>query len=717
MRIALTLAAGFAASWGGASWLPADERSALGAVLVVLPLVLALFEVVRQLLAAAPPSGLERLLGAGWLATALGIDRLGVRFGEELLFAALLLLVAVRVGALLPGLRRRFGRGGRGGRWPFFLLPLAVGLAVAPWSDRARAPNGDEPYFLLLAESIASDLDFDLSDEYRNRIGSERFGRPIEPQPGDFEGADGTRRSRHESLLVFYLVPFWIAGGTLGCRIGMLLLWAALSERLVAMFRALQLPAGGAFRAWAATLFAPPLALFATQIWTEVPAALAVAIAIESWASARRVEPRRARRSYAAFALALVALPLLKLRLAAIAIPIAAARLLERGRRLPASGGLLAIAALVAFVLSRNRATVGRPLGVYSWSDLPVFDAPPVEYLLHGVGLFFDLAFGLLALAPIWIYVLVGIGHLVREGGVARTAFVAAFPYLLLLVSLDAWYGGWSPPFRYGVALLPILAVALAHALPAAGRSGSALLWRVLATATLLATVAVWVEPTWGTSFADGRSRLADALAGPFAADLVRLLPSAVRPRLATLVVPLVALALVVVARRIALPRRLGVIPLAATAILVLGASALVAGHRLPLRVVEAEDPWLGEPGAALRPERWAMDRGQQRAGRRLEPGGPPLEFTPIAGGDRVVIRIVDRIDPTAADRALLVVSSSGAGELYRRELGPGGSWTTEALPEMVWREGERLRVEVRPAIADRPATALIVDRVELEWR
>jgi hypothetical protein len=714
MRGPIAIAWGALASGGAALLLPGVERSALRATLAALPLAVALLGAAGAALGARRTSNGERLLGAAWLALALHAEELGVPFAGESLAAALALLLGWRVARLLPALLRSRARGGP--RWPFAALPFAVGVALLPWIHRAAPPNGDEPYVLLLAESLVSDGDFDLADEYRDGVARRFTARPIAPQPGDPVDARGGQRSRHESLLVVVLAPFWKLGGAGGARLAMVALWALLAERLFALLLAAGIATRGAVRAFALSTFAPPLALFAPQIWIEVPAALAVAVALERWARLRGAR-ESAGRDEAAFAAALVVLPLLKLRLLALALPLLLARLAERRRRGAALLGAGALAALVGLVLERNRRLTGSVLGVYELDDLLAFEIAPTTALLRLDGLLFDLAFGLLAAGPLWLLALGSLPALRARAGLFRRALGAALPYLGLLVAVRIWYGGWCPPFRYGIVLVPLLALALGAALARrAGRAERLLGW-TLGLATALLGLATAVEPGWATSFADGRSRLLDLAAAPFAADLARLLPSAVRPRAATFVAPLLALALLALARR-ARGRRLPAPELGGAAcLLALALAGLAAAHFVPTRVAEAEDPWVNRGAGELYPDRWTVDRTLVPGGRTLAAGGAPLVVRPVAGGARARITLRYRIHAESGDRALFLAALEGSGEIRRRTLGPRGSWTTETLPERAWRAGEALVLSVLPAASDRLDAAVVVDRVEFSWR
>src|SRR5207245_8075397 len=65
-----------------------------------------------------------------------------------------------------------------------------------------RTPiDGDEPYYLLMTESMAHDRDLDLSNQYRDLKHSATGRTDLVPQLGDVSGPHGEQYSRLEPLL------------------------------------------------------------------------------------------------------------------------------------------------------------------------------------------------------------------------------------------------------------------------------------------------------------------------------------------------------------------------------------------------------------------------------------------------------------------------------------------------------------------------------------
>jgi hypothetical protein len=295
------------------------------------------------------------------------------------------------------------------------------------------------------------------------------------------------------------------------------------------------------------------------------------------------------------------------------------------------------------------------------------------------------------------------------------------------LAAMIPWAGQVSEAFLHATAvidlcggvgvLLPALTVALGFVLARKARRAELLFGWTLGLVTVLIGLATIAVPGWATSFADGRSRLVDLAAGPFAADFARLLPSVLRPRPAAWIVPSVAIAALWIASRDR-RRRLRLPQLAATScIFALFAAGVVAANRLPTRIAEAEDPWVARGNGTAYPDPWTVDRTLYAGGLSLPAGERALELHPVPGGERVTIRLVYRAHPDLGGASILVVSSSSAGELRRRALGAATGWITETLPERAWAGDERLLIEVIPADPTRLDAAVIVDRMELAWR
>ncbi len=717
-RALLQLVAALGASALLEGLLPQLASAGLRASLVLLPVPLALLAAVARAAPAGRARPLELAAGAAWFALALGHDNLGLPQSAPLVAALGLLLAGWRI--------LRLARALAGGlEWPgktldlvpFVLLPAAFYLLLLPWTASARAPNGDEPYYLMVAHSIAEDFDLDLADDYRDEAWRAFSDRPLEPQPGDPTGLDGEIYSRHEPALPLLLAPAYAVAGRFGAVLVMIALASLAAGRLVAVAR--QMPgvgARGAVAAWALFAFALPLPLYSQQIWVEVPAALLFLLAMEARLRLRAAAERARPADWLRLLVPLALLPLLKLRLLAIALPFALLALagIRRQRRLQIAL-VAAFALTVLAILVTNQILFGNPLKMHSVDDLALTSIPLERFLRGGLGLWFDLAFGLFAWAPLWLLALPAVARTLVRFEPLALELAAVAPYLLLTASRREWYGGFSPPFRYGLVVLPVLALVIARLLSTRlGRPARATT-TLLAAATLPLALVALALPTWTYHLADGSSHWLDRLGERYAGDLLRFFPSAVRPSSATWLVPLVVSAALLVAfsMRARWPRRPAAVGVAAA--LVAWPALLVAAHRLPSRIVELEDPWVDHRGGLPYPERWIVDRTRFRGGWILT-AGATASVLPVAGGKEVSLRIEwSHIRNTASPLSLEV--RGGERLLARLRPGAPGVWQTTELGPFAWTQGDRLALVGAAAAGLPTGNGLVIDRVELEWR
>ncbi|MFP5286126.1 MAG: hypothetical protein ACLGI9_10350, partial [Thermoanaerobaculia bacterium] len=244
--------------------------------LLILPLLLLGFSwvhrrAVRQGARPLSQAGTVAELAALGLLVLLVLARAHLNLGraEEAIAAGLALLLACRVARQARAFRPLLGE-----RLPdhlpavFFLLPLIAYVAVLPWSTAHRQPDGDEPWYLLITHSLAYDFDSDLTDNYAREDWRHFMDRPIQPQPGDPVGPEGELYSRHNEALPLALAPAYRLGGKTGALAMMAAFTAALAWATLRLVRR-YFPdhPGEALAAWAIFAFAPPVLLYATQVW------------------------------------------------------------------------------------------------------------------------------------------------------------------------------------------------------------------------------------------------------------------------------------------------------------------------------------------------------------------------------------------------------------------------------------------------------------------
>ncbi|MEM9290317.1 MAG: hypothetical protein AAGD01_01400 [Acidobacteriota bacterium] len=618
----------------------------------------------------------------------------------------------------------------------FFWLPLVAYLALAPWALSQRQPDGDEPFYLLVTHSLAYDFDARLGNNYDE--GHWRFfmERPIKPQFGDPQGPDGEPYSRHNELLPLVLAPAYRLFGKAGA-VAMMAAMTALLAWMVLRLGHHYVPKrpGETLLAYGLTAFAPPLLTYSSQIWTEIPATLLAAVALDRLhllvASGQGQGASSRRRDMVAFALPLLLLPVLKMRFMLLALPmLALAWWRARRHRLALTAVIAAVGFLGVGILVYNHFQYGNPLKIHTVEELALHERSSTDYAEGLPGLFFDSAFGLFAMAPLWLLALPALACLIASQGLSRRDLRLqrrlawdltwiALPFLLVVSPRGEWYGGWSPPFRYGLFLLPLLALLLVLPLSRRRFFGARYLLSFLALATLSLTLLWLAVPGWTYNFADGRTYLLDHASAQLGADVARFFPSSVRPRLATWIWPLgLAVGTIALWRwRPRLSRSSGAAaPLAAATLVTLMALIPVGARLLPTTVAEAEDPWVHHRGGHLHPERWVVERTRYRGGWTLRPR-ESMEIPVVTGGKQVKIRLDVRLVKNS-EWPIALTLRQGSTPLARWQGEDPGPWHHLSLGPFPWRDGEALSLAVAspsPPLAGE-LNGIVIDRVQLEW-
>jgi uncharacterized membrane protein len=349
------------------------------------------------------------------------------------------------------------------------VLAFAAGAAgiVVPATHGTRT-TADEPQYLLTAISLAEDGDLDIADEL-----AEGRWRPFHalPLPTQTEQLPGGRRlSPHDPLLPLLLAGPVAAGGWVGAKLAM----AAVAGLLAALAlwtaaRRLGVPVPAATLATAVFALSPPLAVYGSQLYPELPAALAVLAAV----AALLAPGAPSRRATLVVGAAVVALPWLGVKY----VPVAAAIALVAGWRLARAGrwrralvlaGLLAAAGVVFLVLHRWWYGGWTPYAVgdhFVGGELTVVGTEP-DYLGRSrrlLGLLVDRSFGLAAWQPAWLLVVAALATLAgrRPAGWAALAWPLAAGWLVATFVALTMHGWWAPG-RQVVVVLPLAALAVA---------------------------------------------------------------------------------------------------------------------------------------------------------------------------------------------------------------------------------------------------------------
>ncbi len=375
-----------------------------------------------------------------------------------------------------------------------FRAMVIVGVATAAWcavAAPARATYGarvtaDEPQYLLTALSLAEDRDLDIADE----LAAERwrdFHQAQLPEQTEVR-TGGQRLSPHDPLLpVVLALPVGI-GGWLGAKLTLAVLAGLLAAALLwVAARRLNVPPRSAAVAVLAFSLSAPFAAYGAQIYPEIPAALAVTVALGAATGplGRRgpAEPNgerlgrlagwRSESGVVASLVAVAALPWLGVKYTPVAAALAVvvvARLAASGRARRATGFIVTTAAAAAGYLLFHRYVYGG-WTVYAAGDhfvggeFTVAGASPdlAGRSVRLAGLLTDRSFGLAAWAPAWLVVVPAVAASIRRrppGWLAAAITLAAGWLTATFVALTMH--GWWWPGRQVVVVLPAAVLAVA---------------------------------------------------------------------------------------------------------------------------------------------------------------------------------------------------------------------------------------------------------------
>jgi hypothetical protein len=356
---------------------------------------------------------------------------------------------------------------------PLTKAMLVLGLAVAAWSApliAVRATEGarttaDEPQYLLTALSLGEDRSLDVRDEratQRHRPFHEA-GLPLQEnlQP------DGSRVSPHDPLLPALLAVPMTLGGWIGAKVALAAMAGALAAAMLwVAVRRFDVPLWVAVLAVATYSLAAPLAVYGTQVYPELPAALAVTVAIGALTGPL---DRRAVFLLGAAALALPWLAVKYLPVAAALVLVSAVRLCARDRRALAAltiglgaGAVLYLAAHQAWYGGWTAYAAGDHFVAGEFGAIG-FD-PDYGGRAHRLtGLLVDRGFGLAAWQPAFLLAVPALAALLRRRPPGWSALMVPLVAGWLTATFVALsMHDWAWPGRQVVVVTPCLVLAVA---------------------------------------------------------------------------------------------------------------------------------------------------------------------------------------------------------------------------------------------------------------
>ncbi|MDQ1466267.1 MAG: hypothetical protein QOH10_682 [Actinomycetota bacterium] len=379
-------------------------------------------------------------------------------------------------------------------------IGVLIGLvslgAFALWQRRLRPPlAGDEPSYLVQAESLWFDHDIDLSNNYgaNARIDSQ-LATPIVPRPSMLRRSSGALLPVQPIGMGVLLTPAVAIGHrgaaeVLWARRLMMLLAALLTWQLFELL-ADHVGLGFSTAVTAGIVLSLPMVAFSNQVYPEIPAALLLTVGLRAV-----LGPSGARVLLAGSVAA--PLPWLSLRFLPLAVGLVAAAIWRTSgtridwswRRIVAAGGPLAAGIVLLAAI-----------------DVETFNAPTpvVQSLMNtyriGVGGLFSPVYGILPFAPQLALGIAGIGliALATRSAIAIIVGVLAYEF----VGSPFGFRGYALPGRFQIVLVPVLALAIGLLLAAYPRV--ALVFVAAAAIGVIVLREGGRQPTYGALYQDG---------------------------------------------------------------------------------------------------------------------------------------------------------------------------------------------------------------------
>lgn len=351
------------------------------------------------------------------------------------------------------------------------LVFSAAAVIVAPSGLR---PGGDEPHYLIIAQSLLQDHDLKIENNHQQGDYRRYYNDVLEPH-ALARGVNGAVYSVHPVGLPMLVAPFFAFGGYPTVVLAMLLMAAAAATLAWVWVRRQTGSVAAATFGCAAVSLGVSFLFSSGTVYPETAGALAVmlafAVGLRGTASATPAPTvwRSLMVACAAGALPWLSAKYVVMSAALVAI---AARRIWRNRTGADAGPARLVALVVPYVVSLAgwflffQLTWGSPwpsaaYGGTSETQMSIWN------LRRGVpGLLFDQEYGLLSYTPVLGLAALGWWHQWRAGGAARDLALEVglvFGLLLATVSGHAmWWGGSSVPARFLVSGLPLLALPVA---------------------------------------------------------------------------------------------------------------------------------------------------------------------------------------------------------------------------------------------------------------
>ncbi len=412
---------------------------------------------------------------------------------------------------------------------------LAVVLATAWLGGVATAVHdvamtGDAPHYLVIAQSVLNDGDFDLRNNYDDRTYTPFFGASLEPRHTN-PGYLNEHFSFHGPAVSLLVAPGFALFGSIGATATLVLLLALGSGLQWLTVWRLTHDAGAAWFGWAALVLAAPYALHSAAIYPDGPAAVAATAAL--WLLARLGDHRPTPLlMLAAVGVGLAAMPWLHVRLSlpagVLGIAIVASILHSQPDKWTRASWFLMVPIIsCAAWLAASYEMFGTfdPTAAMRQRTAPAeVTAAPVRML----AMLTDLEFGLFPTTPVTIAAPIAFVFFLRRHRLPGLATGLTALGVWSSSSLWVWWGGDAAPGRFLLVTLPLVAAWLAELWQRSGPPARRLLvMSLVLSGTFTALTASVDGGARAYNFPDGRFTVFESFSA--SVDVSQGLPSWLR--------------------------------------------------------------------------------------------------------------------------------------------------------------------------------------------
>jgi hypothetical protein len=328
------------------------------------------------------------------------------------------------------------------------IAAVPVVLALAICIGQHLPPTGDEPHYLLMADSVASDRDLNLQNNYElDSVTRRMFGYLV---PHVYNVPRGWMPAHMPGLGIFLAIPLAL-GRLTGARVAMILLAGALPWALMAWLED-RVPTSLAASLTLGLTLAYPFLFAASQIYPDLPAGVIVTV-LAVWLITQ-IDRREGGLRWAGFWLIVGALPWLHVKFIAPALVFSigglmVARRIEGGRRgvdplWTAPLVLIGIGGLAAY----HQWAFGSPLGPRGTRELTT-SLPRVTMMF--LGLHLDQSQGMFVQQPLLLAGVAALAAFVRMRPRLSLFWLALYASAIVPNSMQlARYGGGGAVGRFG---------------------------------------------------------------------------------------------------------------------------------------------------------------------------------------------------------------------------------------------------------------------------